>query len=294
MESTHHNSPQIKAVTPIAPPSKRVISSDEAKVLFTIQLADTACIIGQRLGEWCGHGPILEQDIAVTNLALDHIGQARSWYQYAAVLLQKLPTATDLFQSQMFLNQIQNKEIVSEDDLAFLRDAWDFKNPLLVEQPNGNWATTIARNFFLDTYQYFLYQQLTESEDEQWRAIAEKSLKEVSYHLRWSSEWMIRLGDGTDESHLKIQEAVNQLWEFTGELFKVSEVEEKAGLSSIINKIHSLWLERIQTIFSEATLEMPTNQWMQEGGKQGIHSEHLGYILSEMQFMQRTYPNQNW
>ena len=238
---------------------------------YTLHLADNALILGQRNTEWCGHGPILEQDIAITNISLDLVGQARSFYQYAAQL--KADGST-------------------EDSLAYLRTERDFKNCLLVEQPNGDWAQTILRQFLFSSYQYFLYQELQKNSDETLAAIAEKSLKEVSYHLRWSSEWVIRLGDGTDESHSRILKAIDELWRYTGELFIPVPYEKEAGVDVLLLK--NDWSEKVKAVLTEATLPVPENIFMQTGGKTGTHTEHLGYILTELQYVQRAYPGCEW
>lgn len=243
---------------------------------YTLQIADNSLILGHRLSEWCGHGPILEQDIAVTNIALDLIGQARSLYDYAA--------------------QIEGKGR-TEDDLAYLRIESQFKNVLLVEQPKGNFGTTIVRQFLFDAYHFAFYTELCKSADKTLAAIAEKSLKEVSYHLRFSSEWMIRLGDGTEESHQKVQEALNDLWSYTGELFETTATDTemlKTGVGVDLTGIKNFWEGKVDEILKLATLEKPEGTWMQSGGKVGRHSEHLGYILAEMQYMQRAYPGQEW
>lgn len=248
---------------------------------YTLHLADNTLILSHRNSEWCGHGPILEQDIALTNIALDLLGQARNFYQYAAELINKNHPA----------------QKATEDSLAYLRDSWDFKNCILVEQPNGDWAATILRQFFFSTYQYYLYQQLQNSKDVQLAAIAEKALKEVTYHLRWSSEWVIRLGDGTEESNLHIHKSLADLWMYTGELFEYSDYETeifKAGIGADLEQVKTQWQEKISEVFIEATLAIPQNKWNQSGGKQGIHSEHLGFILAEMQFLQRAYPGNDW
>lgn len=266
---------------------------------YTLQIADNALINGHRLSEWCGHGPVIEQDIALSNIALDHLGQARSLYQYAADQINKMATAD---KSQMFsataLNQkIDQGEMIDEDDLAYLRDGWDFRNVLLVEQPNKDWGYTVARSFYFDTFNYFFFEALQNSSDETLAAIAEKSLKEVTYHLRWSSEWVIRLGDGTEESRQRMQVALNDCWMFTGELFKANEADKLmlgAEIGVDLVEVESNWIDRISAIINEATLSTPTNTWMQEGGKEGKHSEHLGYILTELQFVQRAYPNMKW
>ncbi|MBP6234103.1 MAG: phenylacetate-CoA oxygenase subunit PaaC [Chitinophagaceae bacterium] len=238
---------------------------------YTLHLADNALILGQRNTEWCGHGPILEQDIAITNISLDLVGQARSFYQYAAQL--KADGST-------------------EDSLAYLRTERDFKNCLLVEQPNGDWAQTILRQFLFSSYQYFLYQELQKNSDETLAAIAEKSLKEVSYHLRWSSEWVIRLGDGTNESHSRILKAIDELWRYTGELFIPVAYEKEAGVD--VSLLKNDWSEKVKAVLTEATLPVPENIFMQTGGKTGTHTEHLGYILTELQYVQRAYPGCEW
>jgi len=266
------------------------------KLQYTLQLADNALTNGHRLSEWCGHGPILEQDIALSNIALDHLGAARSLYQYAATQFNTLDAAEKTaFFSSPLIQQVNGD--MDEDDLAYLRDGWDFRNVLLTEQPNQDWAYTVARSFYLDTFNYFLYKELQQSKDETLAAVAEKSLKEVTYHLRWSSEWVIRLGDGTDESRSRMQEALNEYWSFTGELTTPSPadtamLQEGIGVDLLIVKTN--WEQRIAKVIEEATLTLPTATWMQSGGKEGRHSEHLGYILTELQFMQRAYPNMEW
>ena len=238
-----------------------------------MHLADNTLILAQRNSEWCGHGPVLEQDIAITNISLDLIGQARNFYQYAAVL--KADGST-------------------EDSLAYLRTEREFKNCLLVEQPNGDWAQTILRQFFFSAYQFYLYQQLQESKDEQLAAIAVKSLKEVTYHLRWSSEWVIRLGDGTEESHQRMLKAIDNLWPYTGELFIPAEYEIDKAIRIHLKSLQEKWIEKVKAVFSEAGLSYPADGWMHTGGKEGTHTEQLGYILAELQFMQRAYPNSEW
>lgn len=266
---------------------------------YVLQLADNALIIGQRMSEWSGHGPILEQDIALTNGALDHIGRARSLYQYAAELFNAMPASekATYFTSVAIQNIVASGESINEDHLAYLRDAWDFKNTLLVEQPNGDWAMTVVRGLFNDAYNYFYFSQLANSKDENLAAIAQKSLKEVTYHLRWSSEWVIRLGDGNEESNKRVSSAVIELWSFTGEMFEATDLENamaSAGISPDLALVKKQWHERVSSVLLEATLEVPTASWMQSGGKQGRHTEHLGYMLAEMQYMQRTYPGMEW
>lgn len=252
------------------------MTTEQAHLEYVLRMGDNALILGQRLSEWCGHGPVLEQDIAVTNIALDLIGQARSIFDYAGRLEGKGR---------------------SEDDIAFLRDAWDFRNVLLVEQPNRDWAYTIVRQFLFDGFNFLFHQGMTGSRDEQLAAIAEKSLKEITYHLRYSSEWMIRLGDGTEESHERMQAALDDLWSFTGELFEMNEVDRLAidvGIGLDLQTLRPAYDERLQAVLEQATLRKPDADWMQSGGKEGRHSEHLGFILAEMQFLQRAYPGSEW
>jgi ring-1,2-phenylacetyl-CoA epoxidase subunit PaaC len=263
---------------------------------YTLHLADNALILAQRNSEWCGHGPVLEQDIAITNISLDLIGQARSLFQYAADVIN----ASNSYPNER--GQVEAKE-VTEDSLAYLRDVREYKNCLLVEQPNGDWAQTILRQFFFSTYQYGLYQQLLQSTDTTLAAIAEKSLKEVTYHVRWSSEWVIRLGDGTSESHDRIENALDELWAYTGELFTPAGYEleaVKAGFGVDVNALKAGWEQKVDEIFTEATLSSSPigggreGAYMQTGGKEGVHSEQLGFILAELQYMQRAYPGAEW
>lgn len=235
---------------------------------YLLFLGDTALILGHRNSEWCGHGPVLEQDIAITNISLDLIGQARNFYQYAAALRNDGST---------------------EDSLAYLRDAREYKNLLLAEQPNGDWAQTILRQFLVANYQYELYRVLADHDDQQLAAICAKALKEVTYHLRWSSEWVIRLGDGTEESRQRMLQAADALWTYTGELF-IPATYEPIDPQSFKESFH----QRIAEIFTEATLPLPADTYFQTGGKTGMHTEQLGFILAEMQFMQRAYPGSSW
>lgn len=262
---------------------------------YILQLADNALINGHRISEWCGHGPILEQDIALINTALDHLGQARSLYQYAADVYNQIPVneRAELFTSPSLLS----KEEADEDSLPYLRDAWDYKNVLLLETPNEDWAYTIARSFFYDHFSTLLYTALLNSNDQRLVAIAEKSLKEVSYHKKWSSEWVIRLGDGTAESKVKMQQAINERWPYVHELFMVSEADKWAleqGIGVNLEAISNEWHDQVAAIIKEATLDLPTEQWGHRGGKEGVHTEYLGYILADMQFLQRAYPNMQW
>jgi len=266
---------------------------------YTLYLADNASVMSHRLGEWCGHGPVLEQDIALTNIALDDIGQARNLYQYAADILNNIPSSEkkNLFSDMVLNSKIASGETIDEDDLAYLRDAWDYRNLLLVEQPNKDWAYTVVRSFYYDAFMQLFYTALQNSKDEMLKGIAEKSLKEVAYHLRWSSEWIIRLGDGTEESHQRIQNAVNDLWMYTGEMFKMTDTDKTmvaGGIGVDLKAIQESWTAEVKNIFTEATLQMPADIWMQDGGKEGRHTEHIGYILAEMQFVQRSYPGLEW
>lgn len=254
---------------------------DNSLTDYLLHLADTSLILGHRNSEWCGHGPVLEQDIAITNISLDLIGQARNFYQYAAKLMSE---------------QTPDRP-VTEDTLAYLRDVREFRNLLLVELPKGDWAQTILRQFFVSAFQSLLFTEMQKSKDLQLSAIATKSLKEVTYHLRWSSEWVIRLGDGTEESHKRIVNALEYLWPFTGELFMPSDVElelAEAGTGVDPSKLKTDWSECVSAVLTEATLQVPEEGWHQSGGKKGIHTEHLGYILAELQFMQRAYPGNEW
>ena len=257
---------------------------------YTLHLADTALILGQRNAEWCGHGPVLEQDIAITNISLDLIGQARNFYKYAAQLINHLQNAGGAKAPSPAGEGVGGE--VTEDSLAYLRKEREYKNCLLVEQPNGDWAQTMLRQYLFSQYQYLLFQQLQNCNDEQIAAIAAKSLKETAYHLRWSREWVIRLGDGTEESRLRMLKAMDELWRYTGEMFMPAHYEKKTGID--FNKIKEEWDLKVNEVFAEATLIAPEKIFMQSGGKSGNHTEHLGYILTELQYMQRTYPGCEW
>ena len=249
----------------------------DQKIEYLLRQGDNALILSQQLSKLCGKGPALEEDMALTNVALDLLGQTRMWYAYA----------TELEGAGR-----------SEDDLAFLRDAPALRCCLLVEQPNGNYADTMMRQFFFDTWHYFLMRALTKSSDARVAEIAEKSIKEVTYHLRRSGDLIVRLGDGTPESHAKCQAAVNQLWAYTGEMFIYDAVDlamVAEGVAPAAEPLRADFIEHVSEIFTEATLEMPpADAWMHRGGKKGVHSEHLGYILAEMQFLQRAYPGAEW
>ena len=268
--------------------------SIQALIDHTLHLGDDALILGHRNSEWTGHGPILEQDIALSNIALDLIGQARNFYQFAAERMNaeagRPPKSAGRHWSDGWTG-------VSEDKLAYLRDVWDFRNCLLVEQANGDWAKTVLKQFLFSAYQYYFYQELRHCREKTLAAIAEKSLKEVTYHLRWSSEWVIRLGDGTEESHGRMQKAMGDLWKYTGELFLPAEYEQVLApveLTVDLAVIRPFWEERVREVLTMAQLTCHEGEWMQTGGKQGKHTEQLGYLLAEMQFLQRAYPDCEW
>lgn len=271
---------------------------------YTLHLADNTLILSQRNSEWCGHGPVLEQDIAITNISLDLLGQARNCYQYAASLYNSFTpeqkSAVDALIPRPW--KTFNRELL-EDDLAYLRDESQYLNLLLVELPKGDWAQTILRQFFFSAFQFIQYNQLQQSSDPQLAAIAEKSVKEVAYHLRWSSEWVVRLGDGTEESSRRLKNALDELWSFTGEMFVPSAYEQqtvKEGFGVDVATLKEAWMNKVSEVFGEAQLsapgigEAPGKTWLQSGGKEGRHTEHLGYILTEMQYLQRAYPNNVW
>lgn len=252
------------------------MSKETTRFNAVTHLGDNALILGHRISEWCGHGPVLEQDIAMTNIALDLIGQARMYLEYAGKLSGKNLT---------------------EDDMAYKRDVLDFKNFLIVELPNGDFADTIARQYLFDQWHLLYLKALTTSNDETLAAIAQKALKEVTYHCRWSAEWVVRLGDGTAESKEKMQRALDDVWMFTGEMFTQTEEELKLVSEGVLpdsKLLFDLWLKAVSDTLKEATLDLPAEEWMQDGGKKGYHTEYLGYILAEMQFLPRAYPDASW
>jgi ring-1,2-phenylacetyl-CoA epoxidase subunit PaaC len=244
---------------------------------WLLRCGDNALVLSQRLSEWCGKGPALEEDMAATNVALDLLGQATLWLSYAG--------------------EVEGKER-DEDQLAFLRDAHDFRNALLIEQPNGDYGDTLMRQFYFDSWHYFFLKGLQQSTDVRVAAIAEKSIKEVSYHLRRSGDLIVRLGDGSAESHRRMQQSADQLWMYTGELFTADALDTamaQQGIAPDLAQIREAWLAHVGEIFAEATLRLPDPAaWMQSGGKTGRHSEHLGFLLAEMQFLQRAYPGSQW
>ena len=243
---------------------------------YILGIADNSLILGQRMGELCGHGPSLETDIACTNISLDLFGQVRSYYQYAAKIAGDGRT---------------------EDDIAMLRKEREYLNVLLVEQPNTDFAYTMARQFLFDVYHLMFLAELQKSTDFTLAAIANKCIKEVSYHERFSSDWIRRLGDGTEESNSKMQNAIDDLWTYTDELFHQTEADKimvADGKGVDVTQLKEAYYNNVSEVLQEATLDVPESKYFQKGGKQGIHTEHLGYLLSDLQYMQRTYPNMEW
>jgi ring-1,2-phenylacetyl-CoA epoxidase subunit PaaC len=243
---------------------------------YLLRLGDNCLILSHRLSEWVGHSPAIEEELALANVALDLLGQTQSWLGLAAETEGKGRDA---------------------DQLAYRRDAGEFRNLLLVEQPNGEFAHTMARQFYFDAWHYLLLQGLAQSKDANIAAIAAKALKEVSYHLRRSGDWVITLGDGTEESHRRMQTAIDDLWMYTGEMFELDAVEQalvEQGVAADCAGLRAPWLAHVGGTLAEATLELPRSSWALRGGKRGVHSEHLGYVLAEMQFLQRAYPNATW
>jgi ring-1,2-phenylacetyl-CoA epoxidase subunit PaaC len=243
---------------------------------YVLRLGDLSLILGQRLGELVGHGPALEEDLGLANISLDLIGQARLLLSYAGEI------------------EGHNRD---EDALAFLRDHREYFNAVLAEQPNGDFGHTIVRQVLVDAFQQEMYSRLSHSSDQRLGAIATKAEKETRYHLRYSSSWLIRLGDGTEESRTRVQAALDALWPYTVELFAADELDLKmaaAGIAPPLSEVHAAWSARIESILAEATLKRPADRPYSWHGKRGEHSEHLGYILSEMQYLQRTHSGAHW
>lgn len=243
---------------------------------FILQLADTRMVLAQRLTDWCGHAPEMETDIALSNIALDHLGAAASLYNYAASIEGKGRT---------------------EDDLCFLRTESEYLNPLLVELPNGAFSDTIARAFVFDTFNVLYLDKLTQSADATLAGIAKKAWMEAKYHLRFSQDWLLRLGDGTETSNRKMQEALDTIWKYTGELLIPTELETSmltAGYAPDLQQLKTPFEDHLQNMIGLATLQIPQANWYQSGGKQGKHTEYMGRLLAEMQYLQRTYPGLNW
>ena len=244
--------------------------------LYALARADDALILGHRLSEWCGHAPMMEEDMALANIGLDLLGQARSLYQYAAEL---------------------RADGSDEDSLAYLRDAPAYRNLLLAELPNGDFARTIVRQFLYAAFADPYWRAAMGSGDSTLAAVAAKSEKESAYHLRHTAEWVIRLGDGTNESHARAQSALDELWPYTGELFEVGGGEREligAGIAVDPASLREGWERQVDEVLGQATLARPAGGWMQSGGRSGRHTEHLGHLLAEMQFLQRTYPGAAW
>ncbi len=252
------------------------MTTQEALFKYILRIGDTNLILGQRLSEWTGHGPFLEEDLALTNITLDITGAAKSLLEYAALVEGKGRT---------------------EDDLAFLRNDRQFFNVQITELPNGDYARTIARQVLIDCFDFYFYQELAKSKDETLAGIAQKSLKEVTYHLRHTSAWLERFGDGTEESHNKVQLALNELWQYTNELFEMNEVDEiliQDGIAVDLNLVKSKWEKHILELVEKSTLTIPENVFMQTGSRKGLHTEHLAFILAEMQALPRMYPDAKW
>ncbi|MES2957279.1 MAG: 1,2-phenylacetyl-CoA epoxidase subunit PaaC [Pseudomonadota bacterium] len=253
------------------------LDDQDRKFEYLLRLGDSTLVLAQRLSEWVGRAPALEEDMALANTALDLLGQARMWLTYAG--------------------EVEGRGR-DENQLAYLRDAHAFRNALLVELPNEDYSDTLARQYLFDSWHLLLLQALSGSGDEHMAAIAEKALKEVTYHLRRSRDLVVRLGDGSDESRRRLQNSFNDLWMYTGELFEVDEVDRLPhghARSADASTLRERWLEELHDTFAHATLALPDpDAWMQRGGKQGRHTEHMGYLLAEMQFLQRAYPGARW
>jgi len=247
---------------------------------YLLRLADSDLILAQQLGEWIGHGPVLEEDIALTNVGLDLLGQARLWFAYAGEVEARI-----------------GERSRGEDELAFLRNSDAYRNLLLVEQPNGDYAQTIARQFYFDVWHDLLLAQLAHSRDVRVAEIAAKAWKEVRYHVERSAGWVIRLGDGTDESHARMQAAIDDLWMYTGEMFEADATEQTLiaeGVACDAPALLPAWRGHIDALLGQATLTVPASGWMQSGGRRGVHTERLGHLLAEMQSLQRSYPGARW
>lgn len=252
------------------------MTTQEALFKYTLRLGDNALVLGHRLSEWCSKGPFLEEDIALSNIALDQVGRANALLTYAAQTEAKGRT---------------------EDDLAFKRHERHFYNNLITELPNGDFGYTIARQFLVATFELFYFDALSKSKDATLAGIAAKTLKEVKYHYKHAHDWVLRLGDGTEESHQRIQKALDDLWAFTGELFEMDETDQlliKEGIAVDLASIKQQWQKQVTEVFTEATLTPPADTFMQTGSRKGLHTEHLGYILTEMQFLPRAYPDAKW
>lgn len=252
------------------------MTNKEALYNYSLRMGDNALILGHRLSEWCSKAPIIEEDLALTNVALDMIGRAQAFLKYAAII---------------------KNEGLTEDDLAYRRTEKEYHNHLITEQPNGDFAHTIARQLYISVFEYYFFSHLEQSTDVEFAAIAAKAIKEVKYHREHASDWTIRLGDGTEESRKRMQTAINNLWMWTAELFEMDEVDItllKDGISVDLVPVRDLWKREIEKVLLEATLEFPGTGYMQSGSRKGIHTENMGHILSEMQYLQRAYPDAKW
>jgi len=254
--------------------------SDRILFDYLLRLADSDLVLAQRLGEWVGHGPALEEDIALTNIGLDLLGQARLWFAYAGEVESRFEETGR-----------------SEDALAFSRDSGEFRNLLLVEQPNGSYADTMARQFFFDVWHGLLLAGLVGSYDARVAEIAAKARKEVAYHVERSADWLSRLGDGTDESHARMQAAIDDLWMYTGEMFETDDTDRALADEQVGCDLVALaqpWREVVDAVLTEATLSVPKAAFMQRGGRRGAHTEHLGHMLATMQWLPRSHPGAQW
>ncbi len=252
------------------------MTMNQAPPRYLLRLGDNALILGQRLIEIVADGPELEEELANANFALDYLGQARMFYTYAGELENQGRT---------------------EDDFAFLRDSMEFQNLLLLEQPNGHFGDTIVRQFLFDSYYILQLEALCECDDERLAEIAARAVKEIRYHLRHVTQWLVRLGDGTEESHQRVQESLASLWRYTGEMFAGDAVDDSVRdeqQGPDLQVIHDEWRKDVRAALDEATLELPVDEWMQSGGREGRHTEHLGYLIAEMQYLQRAYPGASW
>jgi len=251
-------------------------SQREALLNYCIALGDDSLMLGHRLSEWCRNGPFLEEDLALSNVALDFIGRARMFYSYAA--------------------EVEGRGR-GEDDIAYLRDCREYRNLLINELPNGDFAFTMARQLMIDAFDMVFFTGLAQSGDPMLAAIAAKAIKESRYHLRRSEDWIKRLGDGTEESHARTQNAFNQLWGYAAEMFAMAGDEKQLVEAGIAVNRHDLkadWIAIVHTVLKQATLDTPADDWAIGGGREGKHTEHLGYLLAELQFLQRAYPGQQW
>lgn len=248
----------------------------EALFKYALRLGDNGLILGHRLSEWCSKGPFLEEDLALSNMALDLLGRGQAMLNYAAAVEGKGRT---------------------DDDLAYKRPERQFLNNLLHELPNGDFANTIVRQLFNSSFELYFFEELAKSKDETFAGISAKTIKEVKYHLRHASDWISRFGEGTEESHMRAQKAIDNLWTYTGDLFEMDEVDQvliKEGIAVDLNVIKPKWEKQVASVIEGATLKLPANNFMQTGSRKGLHTEHLGYLLAEMQFLPRAYPDAKW